>query len=512
MAVLGLGISDSATTSAYASLRRIVEKNYPSAQYVVFSTELGAEFQEYIDVSCSFRYVKRPGDAGSDNGWSQWSQWYWSHIPSSQCRPHQTPYDSRWHWAIELSQIGQYLDGGTTPNPGGSIKNMLFGSSYALEQRKYDGIQMQIHVKTCFYEQYWESQGGQFSDVAQNNSIVYSYVPNYYLSSITITAGGYIDISYEAPAWQRNDDRFGVEIVRTSTGENLLNTDDHWGNILGYSNGYGFLRIPYSLLKRAVGSDEDIYVKIRMNAGFNSIDQWFGYLEGTKNVNNQSVCSTPILSVMSADVNSVQIRLYDSHDEDVSYESALCTLYGNYLETDMEWVENGGIYTILDPPLGVDFEVSAVGRASVSAGTETAYSKNSAWVTVPAIKGESKTIITPYDTDALPVEARYNVSENWTYEPEQERVKFATRKLDSVASGYGGSAHGTLEFDIVDDKRYGEDMYQDSNDFQNLLFTGVCVLRGPDGERRRVTIESVDIDWDRYRRFKTVKIGMRQVQ
>ena len=512
MAILDLGISTNATTSAQSSMARFQEHHDINSIYVVFSTELGADIQENIDCAICYRYVKRPGDAtgGSDNGWSEWSGWYWSRIPSRQCNPHQVYYNSRWYWAIELSQIGEYSDQtGMGPSPYGSVKEQLFGSSYALETRKYDAIEIQVHVKTQYFEQYWESQGGEFSDVAQNNSIVFSYVPNYYLKEIKISATGLLDITYDAPAWQRNDDRYKVEAIRTSTGENLLRSGNWWGTILGYDNGFGYISIGSDVLRRPVGGDESVYIKLHMNAGFNPIDRWFSYLEGTKDVYNASRCSTPILSVVSADKNSVQIRLHDSHDQDVDYERALCSLYGDVFDTDLQTVDNGGLYVILDPPLGVDFEVSAVGMASP--GGTMVYS-NSAWCTVPAIPGESKMIITPYDSDVSPVEARYNISESWSYEPDQETVKFATRVLDSVAFGSGGSVTGTLEFDIIDDKRYGEDKYQDRRDFENLLLTNVCVLRGPDGERKRISIESVDIDWDRYRRFRTVKIGMRQVQ
>ena len=491
---------------------RFQEHHNINSIYVVFSTELGADVQENIDVAVCYRYVKRPGDAtgGSDNGWSQWSGWYWSRIPSRQCNPHQVYYDSRWYWAIELSQIGEYSDQtGMDPSPYGTVKQQLFPSGYALESRKYDGIEIQVKVKTQYYEQYQESQGGEFSDVAMNNSIVFSYVPNYYLYDLRVTSYGHLDVTYDAPAWQRNDDRYAVEEIRTTSGENLLKSGNWWGHILGYDNGYGYISLDVNMLKRPLDSDDDVYIKLRMNAGFNTIDRWFAYLEGTKNIFDYTKCSTPILSVMSADENSVQIRLNDSKDQDVSYERALCTLYGNDFETDMDTVDNGGLYVILDPPLGVDFEVSAIGMASPSGAT--IYSKG-ARCTVPAIKGESKMIITPYDSDVNPVEIRYNVSENWSYETEQETVKFATRTLDSVAFGTGGSVTGTLEFDIIDDKRYGEHMYQDRRDFENLLLTNVCILRGPDGERKRIAIESVDIDWDRYRRFKTVKIGMRQVQ
>lgn len=513
MAILGVGISDNATTSAYASLRRIVENNYPSSQYVVFSTELGSQFQQNIDISCSFRYVKRPGDAGSDNGWSQWSQWYWSRIPSTECRPHQVYYDSRWHWAIELSQIGEYLDGGTTPNPSGSIKNMLFPNGYALEQRKYDGIELQIHIKTQYYEQYWESQGGEFSDVAQNNSIVYSYVPNYYLKTATILPEGVIQIKYDAPAWQRNDDRFGVEEVYSNdTGENLLKTGKWWGSIMGYNGGFGYVRIGTSWLRRVPQQGEDIHVKIRMNAGFNAIDQWFGYLEGDTETEDHTRCSTPILDVKYVGTDSVQIRLEDAKDYDISYDQAYCSLSTEMADSDFEMVDNGGLYIIKYPPLEQSFEVFAIGQKTY-AGSDEYLLSDMVSVTIPAIPAENRMFIGPLNWNRYKeVEIRYNVSENWSFEPESETVKFATRDYDSVAFGNGGSATGTLEFDIVTEHMYGEQIFQELEDFERLMFAGICVLRGPDGERRRIAVEDVDVSWDRYRRFRTVKISMRQVQ
>ena len=91
-----------------------------------------------------------------------------------------------------------------------------------------------------------------------------------------------------------------------------------------------------------------------------------------------------------------------------------------------------------------------------------------------------------------------------------ESVKFAGRAYDSVAFGYGGSATGNVSCDIVDTTMYG-DMYQSRTDFENLMFAGKCVLRGPDGERRNVVVESVDESWDNLRRFKRIQISMREV-
>ena len=516
MAILDLGISTNATTSAQSSMVRFQEHHNINSIYVVFSTELGADVQENIDVAVCYRYVKRPGDAtgGSDNGWSQWSGWYWSRIPSRQCNPHQVYYDSRWYWAIELSQIGEYSDQtGMDPSPYGTVKQQLFPSGYALESRKYDGIEIQVKVKTQYYEQYQESQGGEFSDVAMNNSVVFSYVPNYYLKSAEILPEGVIQVKYDAPAWRRNDDRFSVEEVYVSdTDEDLLKSGNWWGSIMGYNGGFGYVRIPTSWLKRTPKQGEGIHVKIRMNAGFNSIDQWFAYLEGDTDTSDHSQCSTPILDVKYVGKDSVQIRLGDAKDFDISYDQAYCSLSTEMADSDFEMVDNGGVYVIKYPPLEKSFEVFAIGQKTYPGSDEYLLSKMVS-VTIPAIPADKRMFIGPLNsTRYREVEIRYNVSESWSFEPESETVKFATRDYDSVAFGSGGSATGTLEFDIVTEHMYGDAIYQELEDFERLMFAGICVLRGPDGERRRIAVESVDIDWDRYRRFRTVKIGMRQVQ
>lgn len=511
MAIEDLGLSADADTSSYASIFRISENTSITNVYVVFSTQLGAQYQETIDVAVSYRVIKRPGDIGSDDGWSDWSEWYWSRIPSAECRPHQIQWDSRWHWAVELSQVGEYSDQtGMDPSPYGTIKQQLFPNGYSLEQRKYDCIEMQIKVKTGYYEQYWESQGGQFSDVARNNSVVFSYVPNYYLNAIDHYDDFAIQVAYEAPAWQRNDDRYHLEEVYVvDTDENLLRPGNFYGTILGYNGGRGYIRIASDQLYRMPDGTENVHVKIRMNAGFNAIDQWFAYLEGERDIQDSTKCSTPLLELMKADQDSVQVRLHDQRDADVLYQNALCGMSLDNTSTDMATVENGGLYTIYSPPLGVEFEVYATGVATVD--TQTVYS-DSVRITVPPIEGESKMVITPVYGNVAPVEVRYNVSEDWTFEPEQENVKFATRGYDSVAFGYGGSSTGNVSCVVMCDPSCRDGMYQDPKAFEDLLFAGLCILRGPDGERRRVAVESVKVERTRSERFCIVKISMREVQ
>ena len=221
----------------------------------------------------------------------------------------------------------------------------------------------------------------------------------------------------------------------------------------------------------------------------------------------------PILDVKYIGRDSVQIRLEDAKDYEISYDQAFCSLTNEMVDSDFEMVNNGDLYIIKYPPLDRDFTVYAIGQKTYP-GSEEYLLSDMATVTIPAIPSDKRMFIGPLRDPYRfnEVEIRYNVSESWSFEAESETVKFATRDYDSVAFGVGGSATGTLEFDIVTEHMYGDEIFQEMQDFENLMFAGICVLRGPDGERRRISVEDVEISWDRYRRFRTVKISMRQVQ
>lgn len=506
MAILDLGLSTSYSGSeSLAGIRIYAGGTAPQAIYVVFSTESGTDWQETFDISCSFRYTTSAGSGVSEDGYCAWSDFYWSDIPAVACHPHQVPGNSRWWWAIGLGEIGEYLNGGTTPNPDWNVENMLFNdASYEFGDRKYDAINLQIHVKSHFVSGKTGLNGETVSNLAEANSLWIGYFPQYHLHD-AVAKRDYLYIHYTSPGWSRNDDRFSIHSLSQSGSilKEPYQPGTYWGQVAGYDNGIGTIAIPYRWLTR-MPTGPGLRVDIKMNASFRAVGMDFGELVGSLTVEDGTSCSSPTLTVISATQDKVEIRVGDSNDHETHYTTATCMLDGEVYDTDIASVENGGVFTIYYPPLGRAFGVSAIGTAGVDLTSKVVS------ITVDAIPADGRMFIAPIDTGFDQVEIIYNISEDWSFTPDTETVKFATRSYESVAFGSGGSSTGTVKFSIVNDERYGE-MFQSREPYEYLMFARLCILRGPDGERRRVAVTNVNSSWDTYRQFRNISISMTEV-
>lgn len=501
MAILDLGLSlSSAGSESLQGVRIYAGGVDPDDIFVKFSTESGLDWQDTFDISCCTRAVPRAGTGISEDGYSQWAEFVWSSVPASECHPHQVPGNSRWWWAIPLSAIGEYKNGSTDPSAWGSIEGALFPKGYGFDERTQDAINLQVHVKSHFVSGKQDANGATVSNLAEANSLWVGYFPDYVLKGAKKTGSGLV-IEYTSPGWERNDDRFAVRGL--SQFGNILKAGNWYGNANGYSMGAGSISIPFSWLTR-VPSEQQLRVDIRMNASFRDIEMEFGELVGTVSVIDKTSCSTPTLKVVSATQDMVQIQLGDAGDHPDRYVVANCMISDDVVDTDAATVVNGGVYTISYPPLGRDFEVAAIGLYGADAISKVAR------VTVPAIDADGKMLIAPIDTGFDQVELRYDVSEDWDFEQDMEVVKFSGRPYESVAYGFGGKARGTFKCSIVEGESFG-DAAQDVSDFENLMFARTCILRGPDGERRRVAVESVNPKWNTTRTVRTISISVRQV-
>lgn len=503
MAILDLGLSTSVSgKQSLAGIRIYPGNSYPGEIYAVFSTESGTDWQDTFDISCSVRYVPKNGSGWAEDGYSEWSEFVWSNVPASECHPHQVAGNSRWWWAISFAQIGEYLNASTDPNPMGSIRGKWFSSGYKFDLRYYDALNFQIHVRSHFVSGKTDPNGNTSSNLAEANSLWVGYFPYYTLESARLTGSGLV-IKYSATDWKRNDDRFAVRSISQSG--NLLKPGNWFGTIDGYDDSGGTITIPMDWLISPPSDGAGLRIDIRMNASFRDIEMDFGEIVGSVYLIDETSCSTPTLRLVSADQDKVVIQLGDSNDHSQSYEAANCGISNDVLDTDLETVENGGQYIIYYPPLGREIHVWAIGTKGAEAFSGVAS------LTVPPIKGDGNMFIAPVDTGFDEVVIKYNVSESWSFEPNIEAVKFATRAYESVAFGYGGTSSGTVKFDIINDEAYGDDLYQEREPYEYLMFARLCVLRGPDGERRRVAVTNVDTSWDRYRQFRTVSISMKEV-
>lgn len=465
--------------------------------YVMWSTENGTDWQEYFNIAITWRTVSKGSVGTGQNTYGEWHSTLWSRVEAVDCNPHKVAGSDRWWWSYNFGSLGIYTDQGWMEPSGTNMQLEIAPYGWGFDDRKYDAIQMQMAVRAIWHEGL-EIDGSNESPRHENNSMYIYYIPAYTLDGVYFDYSG-MRIEYSAPGWTRLDDRWSPEAI-TQNGQSLVKYSKGWWDVIGE---VGTIRIPIDDMTRMPTGGTPVHVKIGINSAFRDYCELQVALEGYYTIVDQTVCNTPRLTLVSATEERVQIRVADSGDKGIPFGAANVMIQGSVFDTDLIQVEPGGIATIALPPLGASFTVSAVGFTdSARSDVET--------LTVPAIAGNSDFILSPVDTGYSPVRLRFNPSESWTFAPEMESVKFAGRAYDSVAFGYGGSATGNVSCDIVDTNMYG-DMYQSRTDFENLIFAGKCVLRGPDGERRNVAVESVDESWDNLRRFKRIQISMREV-
>lgn len=465
--------------------------------YVMWSTENGTDWQEYFNIAITWRTVSKGPVGTGQNTYGEWHSTLWSRVEAVDCNPHKVAGSDRWWWSYDFGSLGIYTDQGWMEPSGTNMQLEIAPYGWGFDDRKYDAIQMQMAVRAIWHEGL-EIDGSNESPRHENNSMYIYYIPAYTLDGVYFDYSG-MRIEYSAPGWTRLDDRWSPEDI-SQGGQSLVKYSKGWWDVIGE---VGTIRIPMDDMTRMPTGGTSVHVKIGINSAFRDYCELQVALEGYYTIVDQTVCNTPCLTLVSATEERVQIRVADSGDKGIPFDAANVMIQGSVFDTDLTQVEPGGIATIALPPLGASFTVAAIGFTdSARSDVET--------LTVPAIAGNSDFILSPIDTGYSPVRLRFNPSESWTFAPEMESVKFAGRAYDSVAFGYGGSATGSVSCDIVDTTMYG-DMYQSRTDFENLMFAGKCVLRGPDGERRNVVVESVDESWDNLRRFKRIQISIREV-
>lgn len=465
--------------------------------YVIWSTENGTDWQEYFNIAITWRTVSKGSVGTGQNTYGEWHSTLWSRVEAVDCNPHKVAGSDRWWWSYDFGSLGIYTDQGWMEPSGTNMQLEIAPYGWGFDDRKYDAVQMQMAVRAIWHEGL-EIDGSNESPRFENNSMYIYYIPAYTLDGVYFDYSG-MRIEYSAPGWTRLDDRWSPYDI-SQGGQSLVKYSKGWWDVIGE---VGTIRIPIDDMTSMPTGGTSVHVKIGINSAFRDYCELQVALEGYYTIVDQTVCNTPRLTLVSATEERVQIRVNDSGDKGIPFDAANVMIQGSVFDTDLTQVEPGGIATIALPPLGASFTVAAIGFTdSAQSAVET--------LTVPSIAGNSDFILSPVDTGYSPVRLRFNPSESWTFAPEMESVKFAGRAYDSVAFGYGGSATGNVSCDIVDTTMYG-DMYQSRTDFENLMFAGKCVLRGPDGERRNVVVESVDESWDNLRRFKRIQISMREV-
>lgn len=495
MGIENVGFSTSRTTSNSQYGLRMYDGAPPQEAYVKWRTLSDTTWNAIFDISVSWRGVPKGVTGTGDNGYAPWSTFRYSNIPASQCNPVQTPGSDGWQWSYPLASLGVIEDGHVDPD-GKTIGSLVAPDGWAYDDRKYDALNFQVHIKSRYPEGMVDHMGRTESLRADADSLWVGYFPDYTLTGAYFTLKGFT-IEYSAPGWTRLDDRWALESLKQG-GEELKVYNDYYSTV----EEIGKLPVPPDALKRMPEAGQTAYVQVHMNAGFRDIGMDFGMVQGYVTVQDKSVCNTPSITVQSATADAIVAKVTDSGDKGTPFDEAVVKLVDSPYGADTQTVAPGGTVTIVLPPLGVPLRLQAYGYSDEAVS-------GMAYADIAAIPAQDGLSVRSLD-GSEGVELRYNVSEDWSFEAEMETVKFAGRERDSVAYGTGGTVTGTLECDIVDSTSYGA-KGQSRADFERLAFAGTCVVRGDDGERRMVAVESVGESWDTVRLRKTMKISAREV-
>ena len=489
MATVGLGISwEKDSADEQRGVRSYYGESHPEL-YIKWHSDTGLDWVDHYDISVYYSYVPKGSTWSGGSSYGSWSEGTWSGIEAADCNPRTIAGKSYTYWSYPISQIGQYPSGKY-------IGDEVAPNGWGYDARKYDAVTFKVTVNAYYKSGLKDQYGNTNSRVQLDLALV--YLPRYTLTGAEV-AGDELVISYSAPGWTRLDDRYAVESI-SQGGEEL--TPGNGSVIFGEISDRGKIHVPLNQLRR-VPDAEQTSIVVRWQSGFRGDGTDNNYMRGTVTLQSDQECNTPALTLISADVDSVVIKVTDSGDKGAPFDVADVYVQGTGYIGSSFTCEPGGTVTIPAPPLGVPIVAEAVGR------TDTATS-DTASLTIPPIEGEVRDITISSLDGSESVRMRFNVSENFSFTPVFSAQKFSGRKRESVAFGVGGSVTGTVECDILDDESYG-DLYQSRLDFERLPFAGICILRGPDGERRTVAVDSVGERWDVVRRVKRMSVSVREV-
>ena len=497
MPLSDLGLSFSPTSDEAGAGLRCYANESVGTPYIKWRSDTGKDWIDNFDISICWYTVSKGMTGTGEYGYGPVSEVIWSKVPAANCTCTTTAGRSGYQWAFPLGSIGRkYLDVGAEYTPFGE---QVAPNGWQFSQRINDSIWMQVHIKAWYVSGKTDNNGSNVSARLDNDMLFYTYFTKYTLLSMAVEEGNVV-VKYSAVDWHRTDDRWALESF-TQDGQELAEWQGY-GVSWSFIDDVGLIRFPVSALKRAPDA-MSTHIRIHMNAYYRVIGQDFGFVEGTMMLRSDQVCDRPALSVASATENSLVINVSDSHDADREYDRAYVYIEGYGSPVVVEGTSGTATFNL--PPLGQIIHVRAYGATDDGATSGTVD------LSVAPISGSKVdyVVISPVGS-GNPVTCRFNVSEDWSFEPSHTTVKFSGRARDSVGFGVGGSVTGTVKCDIIDDDKYG-DLRQSRSDFEALPFAGTCILRGPDGERRLIVVESVGESWDRVRFVKTMNISCREV-
>lgn len=547
MAFSNICLTNNTTTTSGYKISRKTPNNQTANLYLCFMTEIGPnDGYKWYDIALTFSTISKGASETSSYGLE--SAEYYERFAESSFVSRKV--GNRWIWYLPLDIDNSKLD-------------MVNSGSFTYTNRRFDAIKLNVRLDRV------DDQGKKLN-IQTSETLYILYAPQYIINQCYITSYGVIFKYTVSPDWTRNDDRALIyasdftlskgsstdwvsEWVANLT-DRLNNTNRYGGSILrsGISSTYlnflgnNKLGLPAAYMSTAIPTGSILSGRMYISPSYDP-DPTNALYEVTFSnlpIVDATKCnpiSVELLAVgeddpwqVIGDLNVSRVGVpgalflikelkqgYANADEVVikmspseyNADTKVVTMY-NYTYDDSGNVTN----TEQLYPNGIRESVQYLPLNREVLLTVQPFGQEDSTNTIHAfkVKMERDTIfLTALDAEYENyVEIRYNYLPSWTSKPDVNLVKLAGRDRQSAYYGTGGSVDGTISGVIIDKDVDPRIVVQDPSRFENMPFYGDCMLQTPDGERRWVSITSMDIKPKQLGMsfWKDITIGLTEVR
>lgn len=459
------------TTGWLNSDELVISTRYPRDTFYIGWCCDYAHPNDTFNVSIRYRGIQK----GSPSSLPDWSAWKKVSRKGSACNEHPNSYYGDYWYAVDVADFG--------------ITNKLTDTSWTMEGRKYDYIEFQIGISmTLAAPEAWNNNQTQTITEYGNSRI--NYEADYQATSIKKANLNQLQIVLNHPEGWRKDDRWGFDLIRTKSGNNLL---DRSKACYGKLDGNGDIWVDKSFIKEELKPNTPYIVNIRIVRDWEPAGKNIHTIVSTIQYDDSPQTNTPTVRVTSSSADGVVFNIADSGDKSHPIETVRVSLKGAGYACDTYEGEIGKV-TLSAQPFGTN-EYEVTGWNDTYGVSQTVTVKASV-----APQG-NRTHIDSAD-GFYSVKLQYNPQFSISVEPEVETYKFAGRSTATSFLGNGDKTQIDLSGDILN---------EDASDWLALSKSGqLIIIRFPDGKRYQCSIDKFGVDWEQ-RQIKGIKISGTEV-
>ena len=415
---------------------------------------------------------------------SSWSDAIIVTIPVSKCSK---TYDGklyRWYTYLDFDYL----------------RSAIAGQSFDYRDRLFDQIELSVTVWSN-YQSWYTEKFNQYQSNHAKQTLWIGYFPMYVIEEARYEKSNWISLYYTT-TWERNDDRFCIDVFYDYTEGRSVLAKTIWGTVsrgCKLPDQKGLIEFSTENLLTHV-KDHQIRIVVRFNASYRPVNLDFAEARVEGFLEDGTICNTPYLEFVPTPQLTkdsrycVNIKATDTGDLFAPIEFITIKMRDGKYKIDEMTVKPGEIASFRFCPFNTPLVFDAI--ASRGQGTSKQVS-----IAMAGVRHESNsTVITSVDDPSVLIDAEFNQDFSVSTEAEKEIVKLAGRARPSAFYGDGGSTTMTFGAILIDD---------DAIEVEHIPESGDFVIRLADG-RRYALSGNASLSWD-HPRFKQLTISGEEV-